>query len=329
MLETLAAPVRAPALAPGREGDADKACGLFALIRAVDLPLRQAAAGTADVLVRGEPGTGKELFARAVHAHSPRSGAPFVRIVCGAPALAETDPRAWLAAAGPGTLFLDEIADLTPAAQLALVRALQMLDGEAHDAARRRGPRLVCSSAHALETLVAGGGFRADLYYRVHVVSIALPALRRLAAGEIEALAAFFLARHNAATGRAVRLSPHAAQRFVRCRWPGNLRELENCVENAATLAIDGVITGAALPCKHCLARVLAAASCESGTCNAASGLEDESALETSQQARRRQIVAALQRCGWVQAKAARLLGLTPRQIGYAIRQLEIEVLRL
>ena len=327
----LDAPIAATSAAVDRDANigADKARALFALMPSVDQRLRQAAAGTADVMVRGEPGLGKELFARALHAHSPRAQAPFVRVVCGTSTNADVDPSAWLTEAGNGSLFLDEIAELSASAQYALLRALRTFDGEARDAARRRGPRLMCSSAQALEAMVARGEFRADLYYRVHVVAIQLPALRTLAAREIEALAGFFLARHNAATGRRVRFSAQALRRMERCRWPGNLRELENCVENAATLACDELISIATLPCTHCLARVLGDAGCRSGVVCGNETSPDLPLVETEADARRQRIVAALQHCGWVQAKAARMLGLTPRQIGYAIRQLEIDVLKL
>ena len=314
---------------PGVDGaafGADKARAMFARIPAIDERLRQAAAVDADVVVRGEPGSGKAMFARALHACSARACAPFVPVVCGsvggAAVAGAPDPRAWLAAAGEGSLFLDEIADLSLDLQLALVRALQVQDGAARDAACRVGPRLVCSSARGLEAMVQRGEFRADLYYRVHVVVVHLPAVRSLVAREIEALVDYFLERHNATTGRRVSMTAQALRRLQRCRWPGNLRELENCIENAATLARDDLISIASLPCSHCLAQVLADPGATCADALAAATPQ----VPTEAQARRKHIIAALERCGWVQAKAARLLNITPRQMGYALQKYDIEV---
>ncbi len=293
------------------------------------------------VLLRGESGSGKELFARAIHDLSPRKNDPFIRLNCAA--LTETmleselfghEKGSFTGARGQhkgrferahtGTLFLDEIGDISPAFQAKLLRVLQ--DG----AFERVGGsqtvkvdvRFVFATNRNLERAVERGDFRADLYYRINVVSILLPPLRDRPE-DIGLLAQEFLRRFNEENGARKELSAAALRRLQGCWFPGNVRELENCVRRAAVLSHADVIGDADFACSDdsCLSSTLwrdfmpdtpappeaAPPSRSGGVRGRGSGPERE------------KLIDAMEKAGWVQAKAARLLNLTPRQIAYAL----------
>ncbi len=221
-------------------------------IRAVQKVIGMAAASDATVLVTGETGTGKELVARALHDHGPRAAGPFVSVNCAAiPAeLLESElfghvPGAFTGAvkaqagrfreAQGGTLLLDEIGDMDAAMQAKILRVLQErvvtpVGGrpEAVDV------RVVAATHRDLLQMVDAGGFRADLYYRLHVIPIALPPLRERVS-DIVPLARHFL--RFASPKAPKQLSAEAAAVLEGCRWPGNVRELRNATERAAALA--------------------------------------------------------------------------------------------
>jgi two-component system NtrC family response regulator len=231
-------------------------------IRAVQKMIGMAAASDATVLVTGETGTGKELVARALHDHGPRAAGPFVSVNCAAiPAeLLESElfghvPGAFTGAvkaqagrfreAQGGTLLLDEIGDMNAAMQAKILRVLQErvvtpVGGrpEAVDV------RIVAATHRDLLQLVDAGGFRADLYYRLHVIPIALPPLRERVS-DIVPLARHFL--RLASPKAPKRLSAEAAAMLENCRWPGNVRELRNAAERAAALARGPAIDAADL----------------------------------------------------------------------------------
>jgi len=214
----------------------------------------------ATVLVLGETGTGKEVFARLLHELSPRAGRPFVAVNCGAlPAgLVESElfghePGAFtgatarktglFVAAGEGTLFLDEVGELTPEAQVKLLRAIE--GGEVRPVGAketlRANPRIVAATCADLKAMVRAGRFRDDLYYRLNVVPVQLPPLRERRS-DIPELAASFL-------GEGRELSAAALDRLKGHDWSGNVRELRNTVERAAILSPGEVIgPGAVLP---------------------------------------------------------------------------------
>ncbi len=221
----------------------------------------QAAGSRATVLIRGETGTGKELIARAIHANSDDSSAPFVAVNCAAlpPNLLESelfghvrgsftgataDRRGRFALAGKGSIFLDEIGDTTADLQAKLLRVLQEREYYPVGAERpeRSAARVLAATHRNLEALVADGGFRADLYYRLRVVDIEVPPLRQRPA-DIPLLAQHLLSRASDALGRPLSvLSEDATAALVAHSWPGNVRELENCLMRAMVLASGNVI---------------------------------------------------------------------------------------
>jgi len=218
----------------------------------------------ATVLIQGESGTGKELVARAIHAASPRASGPFVAVDCGAIAEgvleselfghirgaftgAQVARRGLFEEAHHGTLFLDEIGDVGPNLQARLLRALQ------EGTIRRVGAndpiavdvRIVAATNRDMDAAVKQGTFRADLYYRLHVVSIRIPPLRERRE-DIPLLAEHFAQKHGRAEGSAI--SPGARELLVAYDWPGNVRELENAVARALALNPSGVVIPEDLP---------------------------------------------------------------------------------
>ena len=210
----------------------------------------------AGVLLLGETGTGKELFAQAVHYLSPRAGHPWVAVNCGAlPAdLVEAElfghvrgafthaveSRAGLVAqAQGGTLFLDEIDSLPAAAQVKLLRFLQDKEYRAVGSTRTQHAdvRIIAASNDDLGRLAAAGGFRPDLYYRLNVLALTLPPLRERGDDAL-ALAQHFVERYALEFDREVTgLSAEARERIAAYRWPGNIRELQHAVERGVLLA--------------------------------------------------------------------------------------------
>ncbi|MCL2657757.1 MAG: sigma-54 dependent transcriptional regulator [Betaproteobacteria bacterium] len=249
---------RTAPLAPRQAPEADALIGSSEAMRAVQRAIGMLTDSQATVLISGETGTGKELVARAIHAHGQRGGQPFVPVNCAAiPAeLLESElfghvRGAFTGAvaermgafrdAGQGTLFLDEIGDMDLAMQAKILRALQErvvtpVGGKpvAVDV------RVIAATHRDLQQRVREGAFREDLFYRLHVVPIHLPALRERLA-DIVPLAEYFLAR----AGGAKQLAPQAAARLLGHDWPGNVRELKNAMERAAVLARGGVVNAA------------------------------------------------------------------------------------
>lgn len=373
--------------------------GTTPAIRAVLDKVRRVARSHSPVLLRGESGTGKEMFAKTLHEMSPRSKQPFVAVNCAA--LAESvleselfghEKGAFTGAvaqrkgrfelADEGTLFLDEIGEISPAFQAKLLRVLQLGEFErvGGTGTIKVDVRLVAATNRNLEELVAEGKFRADLYYRVSVVPIFLPPLRERK-GDIPLLAREFLARFNSEHGTSLSLTDSALGVLTSCYFPGNVRELENCVRRTATLAHGIRIVADDFACRHdeCMSAVLwkktaganpgyvslpigqggalgkplmpptatapasvaqgatngdervpwppipdACASCAANAVSAET-LESEGGSDEVTTDRGR-LIEAMETAGWVQAKAARLLGLTARQIGYALRKHGISV---
>ncbi|MDX2204158.1 MAG: nif-specific transcriptional activator NifA [Hyphomicrobiaceae bacterium] len=342
-------------------------------IKSVLDKIRIVAKSNATVLLRGESGTGKELFARAIHELSPRAGGAFVKVNCAA--LPETvleselfghEKGAFTGAvnarkgrfelADGGTIFLDEIGEISPMFQAKLLRVLQ--EGEVDRVGGSKtikvDVRVVAATNRNLEEAVARKEFRADLYYRISVVPLMLPPLRDRK-GDIPVLAHAFLTRFNKQNGRDLRLAQSAIDVLKACGFPGNVRELENCICRTATLAVNETIQASDFGCKQgeCLSASLwrsrnasVGAAGPSGLVNFPDDLDtgdvdlDEApgADEAGRggedgtgglRVTRERLLDAMERTGWVQAKAARMLGLTPRQIGYALKKHGIELKKL
>jgi len=221
-----------------------------------------AAQTDASVLLRGETGTGKGIFARAIHVNSARQEGPFITVDCttlpgqlveselfgherGAFTGADKRVPGRVELAEHGTLFLDEIGDLPLDVQGKLLRFLQERTFEriGGRATLEADVRVVAATHRDLEAAVAAGTFREDLYYRVRVVEMTLPSLRARGADEIDALAAHFAVMYAKRYGRPVpRLDPAALAVLHAHTWPGNVRELEHWVESAVVLSRDGII---------------------------------------------------------------------------------------
>ena len=222
---------------------------------------RLVAAADASVLIRGDSGTGKELLARAIHLASPRAAAPFVAINCGAipePLLeselfghvrgaftgATSAHQGLVQAAHGGTLFLDEIGDMPPALQVKLLRVLQERAVRPVGATRAQAVdlRIVSATHRDLDAALAAGQFRADLYYRIDVVSLQLPTLAERRE-DIPLLAGHFLRSLAHKYGRRLTgFAPEALEALATAPWPGNVRQLHNVVEQACALATTALI---------------------------------------------------------------------------------------
>src|SRR5690348_9200718 len=285
------------------------------------------------VLITGESGTGKELVARHIHRQSPRAAAPFVAVNCGAiPETlleselfghakgaftgASSDREGLFADADGGTLFLDELGELPIALQVKLLRALQ--EGEVRrvgdDASRRVDVRVVAATSRHLESEVAEGRFRADLFYRVNVVRIHLPPLRERSE-DVPELVRHFIDRFNARLGlRVTGVSAAAMRALIEHPWPGNVRELENTVERAMVLTDNDRIDLAQLPTLTPLAAGAPASTTESASL-------DLSVKRRTDALERMLIREALARTQGNRTRAARLLDLSHRALLYKIRE--------
>jgi Nif-specific regulatory protein len=351
-------------------------------LRAVLEKVRVVAKSHATVLLRGESGTGKQLLARALHDLSPRRERPFVSVNCAA--LAESvleselfghEKGAFTGAAGMrrgrfeladgGTLFLDEIGDISAPFQAKLLRVLQ--EGEFErvggTSTLKVNVRLVSATNRNLEEAVARGDFRADLYYRISVIPLFLPALRDRRE-DIPLLASEFLSRFNLEHETHVAFTDAAFDVLSGCSFPGNVRELENCVRRTATFAAGSAIVAGDFACRRdeCMSALLwkqqsdtppgyvplPIARSEAGSRPAASSAKRSETIAPAAGApevvcpatstcpaiagspdaknERGRLIEAMETAGWVQAKAARILGITPRQIGYALQKHQIAI---
>lgn len=311
--------------------------GHTASMRRVFDQIRRVAKWNSTVLILGESGTGKELIASAIHYNSPRSHRPLVRLNCAA--LPETlleselfghEKGAFTGAvkqrkgrfeqADGGTLFLDEIGEISPMFQAKLLRVLQ--EGEFErvggNQTVRVNVRIVAATNRDLENEVEKGNFREDLYYRLNVMAIRIPPLRERAA-DIPELADFLLSKISSQQGRPLNITDSAIRLLMSHRWPGNVRELENCLERSAIMSEDGTITR----------DVISLTGVEHDSPPLALAPLPEVNLADEAMDDRERVIAALEQAGWVKAKAARLLGMTPRQIAYRIQTLNIHMRKI
>jgi len=303
-------------------GDGTMPVGESRAMRAVVDLVRRAAPADTPVLLLGETGTGKEVLARSLHASSPRAAAPFIAVNCSAipEALLESqlfghrrgaftdareDRKGLFLEAGGGTVFLDEIGDMPASLQAKLLRVIQ--EREVHPlgapAPVRVDARVVAATHRDLPSLVAAGGFRQDLYYRLNVIAIHVPPLRERPE-DILPLAAHFLERHGRRLGRlSSTISEEAIERLRGYPWPGNARELENAIERALVLGRDDVIGIADLP-ETVRSRSPAAAAIAHPDVGDAGGTRSLADVE------REHILTTLRAVGGNKAEAARRLGM-------------------
>ncbi len=295
--------------------------------------VHRVAPSRANVLLRGESGTGKELVAKAIHFMSRRAKGPFIKFNCASipEGLLESElfghekgsftgaaalRRGRFELADSGTIFLDEIGDLPLALQPKILRVLQEKEFERVGGEKtiRVDVRLVAATSRNLEELLREGAFREDLYYRLNVVPLYLPALRQRAE-DIPLLAEYFLDKYNRENGKTVRITPEVLDVFMNYDWPGNVRELENMVERLVVMCSGKAATKADLPIS------IRDHSSKSGAQAGVPGALP-SAIEDIEKAK---LTEALTRTDWNQARAARLLGITPRQIGYRINKYRLK----
>jgi transcriptional regulator with GAF, ATPase, and Fis domain len=283
------------------------------------------------VLITGESGTGKELVARAVHVNSTRADKPFVAINCaaitetlleselfgherGAFTGAVSQKKGKLEVAEGGTVFLDEIGELALAMQAKLLRVLQEREFERVGGTRpiKLDVRLIAATNRDLKEASRTGSFRSDLYYRLNVVSLHMPALRERRE-DIPLLAAFFAARYGERVKRRVAgISPEARACLTRYDWPGNVRELENAIERAVVLGSTEIILPEDLP--DSILEETAAAG------------EPVSALHDGiQQAKKMLIERAIEQANGNYTEAARMLGVHANHLFRLIRTLNLK----
>jgi len=281
----------------------------------------------APVHISGESGTGKELVARLIHESGPRADGPFVAVNCGAipTELMESeffghrkgsftgainDKAGLLQCAENGTLFLDEIADLPLAMQVKLLRVIQEKKVRPVGASQEEtvDVRILSATHRNLAQMVADDEFREDLFYRINVIELHVPALRDRG-DDVLLLAEFILARLDAAAS----LDDSARTALLTYPFPGNVRELENTLERAVTLCSSGAISAADL-------RMRQSSDTGSSTPSPSGNLGDQ--VEDVQ---RQAIVEALEKTRYNKTAAAKLLGLSFRQLRYRIKKLGIE----
>ncbi len=306
-----------------------------AMQRVFDL-VAQVAGTKTNVLISGESGTGKELVARAIHDQSDRSDQPFVALNCGAipENLLESElfghvkgsftgavqnKEGLFEAADGGSLLLDEIGELSPALQVKLLRAIQEKTirrvGGTND--KRVDVRIISATNRDLAQEVAEGRFREDLYYRLNVIQVALPALRERSE-DVPLLAQHFVEKYAEELGRPIeRVTDEAMSELIAYAFPGNVRELENVVERAVALSQDGVIGLDALP-----PTVTESRPTPGRVVIPEEGVKLESLVDEYERSLLRE---ALRKTGGVKKHAARLLGISFRSFRYRLEKLGLD----
>jgi Nif-specific regulatory protein len=292
----------------------------------------QVAEADTTVLIRGESGTGKELVAAAVHYLSNRSRGPFVKVNCSA--LSENlleselfghEKGAFTSAlharsgriedADGGTLFLDEIGDFSPTVQVKLLRSIQEREFERVGSNKtiHVDVRIVAATNRDLESLMKDGRFRADLFYRINVFPVFLPPLRERK-DDVLALANHFSEKFAERMRKPIRrITTSAINMLMAYHWPGNIRELENCIEHAVLLSRDGVIHGRDLPPTLQMPASLRPSS-------------DGTLRSNVAQLERDMLVDALKRASGNVSAAGRELGVGERIVRYKIRKFGIDL---
>ena len=309
-------------------------------MREIQQVIEQAARADVTVLVCGETGVGKELVARAIHAHSPRRRSTFIKVNCAAMPreLLESElfghergaftgahqrkPGRFELADG-GTIFLDEIGELHPALQAKLLHVLQ--DGEFSRVGGRHNIRVdvrtICATNRDLAREVAAGRFREDLFYRLNVINILVPPLRDRRE-EIAGLVAYFVQRYSRVFNVPEReLSPETMQAFLNHGWPGNIRELENFIKRMIVLQDWNLARTLVAP-----APVAPVAAATAEPFAATKGLSlKEISRRAVLEAEREVIRRALEQCRWNRVKTAKMLKISYRALLYKIKDMGLK----
>lgn len=320
----------------------DNIVGISSAMQNVFDTIGQVARWNTTVLIRGESGTGKELVSKSVHYQSLRSKNPFIKLNCAAlpdnlleselfghekgaftGAVKQRTGRFELADAG--TLFLDEVGDTSLPFQAKLLRVLQegVFERLGGEKSIQVDVRIITATNIDLEVAVEDGRFREDLYYRLNVMPILLPPLRERRE-DIPLLVNHCLKIFSKACGRTLSADSDFLKIIQQCDFPGNVRELENCIHRAAVLSKSNILTANELSCSNgtCWNHLKQKQTRSGGQVNPTNENIPLAEIENE----RDRVIAALTRTGWVQAKAARLLDQTPRQIAYRIKKLNIEL---
>ncbi len=304
----------------------------------VQRQLKKVAPTKATVLLLGESGVGKTLIARIIHQLSDRKEHPFIKVNCasipenlleselfgvekGAYTGASHSRAGRFEEADRGTIFLDEVGELPLAVQAKLLRVIQEKEFERLGSARtkRTDVRIITATNKDLESLSRSGEFRPDLYYRLNVFPIRVPALRERKE-DVPGLLNHFLTKVSTEYGRSLAFTPDALNALTQHDWSGNVREMENLMERLVIMAdtdkvdsemLEGFLHKPRQKPKPAAEAILAPSY----------GNRSLSDVE------RQEIVAALERNGWIQYKAAKDLGLTPRQMGYRVHKFALEPL--
>ena len=314
-------------------------------IQRLNETIQKLARSQAPVYISGESGTGKELVAKLIHELGPRAQYPFVPVNCGAIPHdlieselfghkkgsftgAVSDKPGLFQAANQGTLFLDEVAELPLQMQVKLLRAIQekRVRPIGEQAEVPIDCRILSATHKNLAQLVEGGTFRQDLFYRINVIELTVPALRDRGA-DISLLTNYFLAKLSADIGiDEPRLDADAENALLNYRFPGNVRELENILERAITLCENGVISVDDLRLPVDAEPEQPAASITAVAANASEKGEQEGPLQSYlDDVERQRILEALEKTRWNKTKAAKLLGISFRALRYRLEKLELD----
>lgn len=324
------------------EGDARyrELVGSTETMRRVQEAIARVARTDASVAIHGESGTGKELVARAIHNLSKRAQGPFIKVNCGA--LADTlleselfghERGAFTGAvkrrlgrlelADGGTLFLDEIGEISPAMQVKLLRVLQegTFERVGGEQTLQVNLRVVSATHRDLQKLIADGRFREDLYYRLNVVPLSVPPLRERRA-DIPELCRHFIAKLAPRTNPSVQaISDDALAQLLAYPFPGNVRELENAIEQALVFADGAVLTAACLP-----AQIRGPATSETDGLTVPGGLTGAMALpDILDDLEKQLILKAYREAKGVKTETARLLGIKASALYYKLDKYKIE----
>ncbi len=295
--------------------------------------IHRVAPSKANVILRGESGTGKELIANAIHYMSPRAKGAFIKFNCasipeglleselfghekGAFTGAMAMRKGRFELSDRGTIFLDEIGDLPVILQPKILRVLQEREFERVGGEKtiKVDVRLIAATSRNLEELVSSGKFREDLYYRLNVVPLVVPPLRERRL-DIPLLLDYFLEKFHKENKRSIKILSDVRNILMEYEWPGNVRELENTIERLVVMSRAEVVAFSDLPL-----------SIRDQSSKVGEGLKTGGILSSVvEEIEKTRIIDALRKTGWNRAKAARILGITPRQIGYKVMKYSIK----